>query len=601
MTREKLLEIIERGEWQQAEFKKAEKSASRNALKTVSAFANTEGGYIIFGVTEIRGKYEISGVEDVNVVQDNFRAVIDDQRTLSVKLKISSGVVSIDGKRILWFYIPEVSAREKPVFSDGVPYIREGASTCKCRGSQIAGFSRDASEVPYDIEKLDIDPELFYDSDTLKWYRSQVENRNYDLDPKATDMDFLRDIGLLVEEKGRHLPTRAAVLILGKRRYISQRLQRFVVDLQCYNCVRGEEASDTGWVDRREVSSNLIDAWRTIEEFFYKHTDHPFALDLQTRRRIDSSPGSLAFREATANLLIHQDYGDLQQSTVIQIFQNGVNFSNPGDAFDSRESLLASGSKNTRNPSVAIGFRRVGLSEQVGFGITKIYRDWRSLGYMPPEITIDKHRRRFSLWFPRIALFGEEQQRRIDNMGVDITNAEATVYAFALHKGCADLADIMGLTNRSSMESFELASSLISKGLLIRDASKDSVFLLAQEIGSKGTRERTVAGSTYVETTRKTPKVNADRCTEVGIREKQGLKPPQRKIIENAEKPMPLSYFMNLVGYKNRGDFNRNHLRPLIDDGLIEMTVPNSPTSPEQRYFLTKEGKQLRKRLLKNL
>lgn len=599
MTRKEILEKIEQGEWQHVELKKSDKKASKNALRTVSAFANTEGGYIIFGVTESQGNYVISGVKDVNVIQDNFLAMIDDQGTFSVKLNISNGVESIRGKRILWFYIPEVPAREKPVFSNGVPYIREGASTRRCRGDEVARFSRNASEIPHDIETLDIDPELFYDTDTLKWYRSQVENRNSDLDPKASDMDFLRDTGFLVEEKDQHLPTRAAVLILGKKRYISQRLQRFVVDLQYYNCVRGEESSDTGWIDREEIGGNLIDAWRAIEEFFDRHTDHPFALDHQTRRRIDTSPGSVAFREATTNLLVHQDYGDLQQSTVIQIFRDGVNFSNPGDAFDSRESLLVSGSKNVRNPSIAVGFRRLGLSEQVGFGITKIYRDWRNLGYMPPEITIDKHRRRFNLWFPRVALIGEEQQHKIDNIGIDITNAESTVYAFVLQKGSADLADIMGLTNRSSMESLDLAGNLVSKGLLIRDSSRDPAFLLAPETGNRGTRESSVAGSTYVKTARKGSKLGTDGHTEVGRREKQDLKPPQRKIIENAEKPMPLSYFMNLVGYKNRGDFNRNHLRPLINNGLIEMTFPDSPTSPEQRYFLTKEGKQLRRRLLK--
>ena len=598
MTRNQLLKIIERGEWQQAEFKRAEKSSSRNALKTVSAFANTDGGHIIFGVTESKGTHNISGVKDADVVQDNFRSVIDDQRTFSVGLKIESGVESIDGKKILWFYVPEVSTREKPVFYNGVPYIREGASTCKCRGDQIAGFSRDSSDIPYDVEKLDIDPKLFYHSDTLKWYRRHVENASSDLDPKASDRNFLEDIGFLVYGSGECLPSRAAVLILGKKRYVAQRFPRPIVDLQYYSCKRGETSPDIRWIDRDEVRSNLIDAWRAVEAFFDKHTDHPFAIDPQTLRRIDTSPGSIAFREATANLLIHQDYGDLQQTAAIQIFRDGVHFSNPGDAFESRENLLVPTSTKIRNPGIATGFRRIGLSEQVGFGIAKIYRDWRKLGYMPPEISIDKHRRKFDLWFPRTSLFGEEQQRIIDRIDIDITNAESVTYAFFLHKGGADLIDIMGLTGRSIVESLELANSLVSKGLLIKDDSKDSAFLLTPEVGDKRIEENAKTGSTFAKSARKSSKSSTNRPIETSGGEEQDLKPPQKEIIKNAEEPRPLSYLMELVGYKNRGDFSNNHLRPLIDDGLLEMTVPDSPTSPEQRYFLTEKGRLLRDILL---
>jgi predicted transcriptional regulator len=39
----------------------------------------------------------------------------------------------------------------------------------------------------------------------------------------------------------------------------------------------------------------------------------------------------------------------------------------------------------------------------------------------------------------------------------------------------------------------------------------------------------------------------------------------------------------------------RNHIKPLIDFGIIEMTLPDKPNSRFQKYRLTDTGKKLLK------
>jgi DNA-binding PadR family transcriptional regulator len=50
---------------------------------------------------------------------------------------------------------------------------------------------------------------------------------------------------------------------------------------------------------------------------------------------------------------------------------------------------------------------------------------------------------------------------------------------------------------------------------------------------------------------------------------------------------------MKAIGLKDRATFTKNALDPSLADSLIEMTHPNSPSSPKQKYRLTAKGHEL--------
>ena len=54
-----------------------------------------------------------------------------------------------------------------------------------------------------------------------------------------------------------------------------------------------------------------------------------------------------------------------------------------------------------------------------------------------------------------------------------------------------------------------------------------------------------------------------------------------------------LSELMDWVGESNRTRFRQDYLKVLMEEGFVEFTIPDKPTSSKQKYRLSKEGKEL--------
>ena len=67
MNKKQLIERIRFPEWSDAEFKEARTALPRGIWDTVSAFSNTDGGYIVLGIKEIeKDRFEAVGVESAD-------------------------------------------------------------------------------------------------------------------------------------------------------------------------------------------------------------------------------------------------------------------------------------------------------------------------------------------------------------------------------------------------------------------------------------------------------------------------------------------------------------------------------------------------------
>ena len=116
MTQDELLELLNAHEWRDVEFKEAQKAVPRNAYETVSAFANTDGGYLVFGVRKNGQDFEVVGVLDVDKVQSDFLTTLRQPSKLSAIVGVHEDLKKYGASDLLIFFVPEVHRAQKPVF-----------------------------------------------------------------------------------------------------------------------------------------------------------------------------------------------------------------------------------------------------------------------------------------------------------------------------------------------------------------------------------------------------------------------------------------------------------------------------------------------------
>jgi len=420
MSPEELLNRLDIGEDQDTEFKSAEGGLPKSLWETLSAFANTEGGYIILGVEEKGAGFDVRGVRSPEGLLKQFWDSHNNAQKLSTPLCVESDVrvVTLDERALLVIQVPRATRTQRPVFINGNPltgtYKRNYEGDYRCTETEVRQMLRDASDEPQDLLLLEDFTLADLDSDALKAFRNRFGSRTPDhpflaLDDRA----LLEKMGGWRRDRktGQEGLTLAGLLMFGRERSLLDALPYHHVDYQ-------EQLSDNPeerWTYRLTVDGtgepNLFNFYYRVYPRLVDGLNVPFKLD-KDAVRLGETHVHEALREALVNTLIHADHQSSKSITVIKRRDTYV-FQNPGRLRILVERLYAGGGSDPRNPNLQKMFQMLGLGEKAGSGFQKILRAWREQHWFIPLVAEKADLEMTVVTLPVVSLIPEAVEREL--------------------------------------------------------------------------------------------------------------------------------------------------------------------------------------------
>ncbi len=364
----------------------------RSLFESYSAMANTDGGVILLGAEERDGRIQIAGITDVARVQKALWDGINNRQRVSANLLADRNVEvgEIEGKGVILVRVPRATRRQRPVHVGENPmtgtYIRNFEGDYRCDEETVRRMlaervedSRDDHILPhYSFDDLD--------SSTFARYRNYFKAKKPDHPWNGEDdQEFLRLIGGWRRDRETNTGgvTAAGLLMFGRHTEINEVFPFYMVDYQ----ERPEPKADGRWIDRvipdGTWSGNLFDFYERVIQRLFRDLKVPFKL--KGDRRVDETPVHEALREALVNALVHADYTG-RVSVLVAKRPDMFGFRNPGTLRVPIDLAVKGGNSDCRNRLLQAMFRHVGLGEQAGSGLPRIYAAWREQQWRAPEI-----------------------------------------------------------------------------------------------------------------------------------------------------------------------------------------------------------------------
>lgn len=383
MTPADLRAVISGGESLTVEFKRGSKSAlnDRDIVEAAACLSNGLGGLLLLGVED---NGTVAGAEP------RHGAATDPARLVALILNWTVPALSVEVEVVSLAYhevvVIDVPSGGNPTGTkDGVYKRRslrlDGKPECipyaphEMFSDHFAMQGRDYAEIlARGSTWSDLDPGEF------DRFRRLVRLQGGDaLLAELSDQEVGRSLGVVRSDLTGSITeiTLGAILLFGTE----QALRRFIPNQECcFQVLDGEEV----------LTSDVlrVPLFRAAEALFEKLRLRNTEEELQwgmIRVAIPLVP-EIAAREAIANALVHRDYAELGM-TVVQLTNSSFTVTSPGGFLSgvTLDNLLEVSKPRSR--TLAGAFKRAGLVERTGRGVTRMYTAMLRAGRDGPDYT----------------------------------------------------------------------------------------------------------------------------------------------------------------------------------------------------------------------
>lgn len=430
-----------------------------SAIANSACIDNKAYGYLVFGVDD--STHEIIGTTfrptQKMVGSNELENWLIQNLTPHIDFRIYE--FQCDGKNIALFEIP--AAENVPVDYKKVPYIRVGSITRRL--SDFPNKERKIwNNIKYNFE-TSIAMEGCSAADVIKHLDTQSYFDMMELPYPTTQesvIDRLIVAGLVVNKDDCYAITNLGGILFAKNLHDFKSLERKIVRVVQY---RGNNKIET--ILDEEFTKGYAIGFTTLVKFINDLLPRNEVIGDALREDVRMYP-QLAIRELVANSIIHQDFSITGTSTLIEIYNDRIEFSNPGEPLI--DPIRFIDEYRSRNEKMASLMRRLKICEEKGSGIDKVVFQCELFQLPAPYfVSTPVH--------TRVILYAYKQLREMDK-----DDKIRAVYQHACLKWVSN--DFM--TNQSLRERFNIdpknysmASRLIKEALVvqvIKEADCDS-------------------------------------------------------------------------------------------------------------------------------
>lgn len=399
-------------ETQTLDFKQPKGSKRETLRMLVDAalcFANAEGGSIVLGVADRTAGpaafvgTDISREEAQRQIYDSTKPpLLVDARLRNVEGEKTATLLEIRVPQSPEIHSDGGGRAPRRVGTDCLPLdpIQQRMLQEERRGTDWSAVLTDQGTVAVDRDAMD----------AARKRLSRFTDARRGL-AKASKRDLLRGLGVL---SGGGKLSRAGELLFRKE------AEPMTQVLYQYRSTAGGEPLA---VER--LSAPLVIAFEECIRLINARMQMtPLNLPDGQQLQVEDFP-ALAIREAIVNAIIHRDYHFLDQPVVIDHSPEVFGVTSPGPLVSgvTPGNILTHSSK-PRNPALARAARGLGLAEEVGRGVDRMYREMLRLGLEIPTIksTLDGVRVTFVGGAPNtqiarfVAELPEEEQEDVDTL-----------------------------------------------------------------------------------------------------------------------------------------------------------------------------------------
>jgi len=374
--------IGEEAEHSNMEFKSCSGGRIPNDLwKTISAFANSEGGKIICGVDPAGKSLSLSKAE-IDRLQLDISSLCSQSfsSTITPEIQYSNGVLIV--------YIPPSPAQLRPVFSkkhgsgQGT-YVREGSANRTANDEMIRRFSIAARGGAETIEYTDQEYLECFDMTLVDEYISLLNKKKSNMYQRFSTEEVLLKLRA-INKQGN--PTLFGLLAFGgeaaPQEIIAPTVNIVVTQYPGVTKVNEADLSET-YIDNREFTGNAKAQFDAAFLFLKSKLPIRGTIDSSGKRRDYLVIPEVAIRESLANAIAHRDYSTYSSPIQIDIFSDRVEIINPGASLVPIEQLDEAPS-TARNPLLMGYLKEYGITDQKARGIRTIKVSLREAGLEAP-------------------------------------------------------------------------------------------------------------------------------------------------------------------------------------------------------------------------